>query len=205
MAVSSFRVIRAGEDLGLFTLPLVGEHNVRNALVALAIGVEAGVPVERLREGLSAFLGVKRRLELVGERAGVTVFDDFAHHPTAVAETLRAVRASSPDRRLWAIFEPRSASSCRRVFQADFARAFGAADQVVLASVFRSTLPESERLSEAQLVADLREAGVAARHLPDVETIVREVAAEARAGDVIVVMSNGGFGGIHGKLLQALT
>jgi len=204
-AVSSFRVIRAGEDLGLFTLPLVGEHNVRNALVALAIGVEAGVPVERLREGLSAFLGVKRRLELVGERAGVTVFDDFAHHPTAVAETLRAVRASSPDRRLWAIFEPRSASSCRRVFQADFARAFGAADQVVLASVFRSTLPESERLSESQLVADLREAGVAARHLPDVETIVREVAAEARAGDVIVVMSNGGFGGIHGKLLQALT
>ena len=176
-AVNSFRVIRAGEDLGLFTLPLVGEHNVRNALAALAIGVEAGVPVETLREGLSAFLGVKRRLELVGERAGVTVFDDFAHHPTAVAETLRAVRASSPDRRLWAIFEPRSASSCRRVFQADFARAFGAADQVVLASVFRSTLPESERLSESQLVADLREAGVAARHLPDVETIVREVAA----------------------------
>jgi len=204
-AVSSFRVIRAGEDLGLFTLPLVGEHNVRNALAALAIGFEAGVPVDRLREGLSAFLGVKRRLELVGERAGVTVFDDFAHHPTAVAETLRAVRAASPDRRLWAIFEPRSASSCRRVFQADFARAFGAADQVVLASVFRSMLPESERLSESQLVADLREAGVAARHLPDVETIVREVAAEARAGDVIVVMSNGGFGGIHGKLLQALT
>ena len=202
--VSTFRVSRAGHDLGPFTLPMVGEHNVRNALAALAIGVEMGVPVDRLREGLAAFLGVKRRLERVGERAGVTVFDDFAHHPTAVAETLRAVRASSPDRRLWAIFEPRSASSCRRVFQADFARAFGAADQVVLASVFRSTLPEAERLSESQLVSDLRLAGVAARHLPDVETIVREVAAEARAGDLIVVMSNGGFGGIHGKLLQAL-
>jgi UDP-N-acetylmuramate: L-alanyl-gamma-D-glutamyl-meso-diaminopimelate ligase len=203
-AVSTFRVTRAGEDLGVFMLPLVGEHNVRNALAALAIGVEMGVPVERLRAGLAAFLGVKRRLELVGERAGVTVFDDFAHHPTAVSETLRALRASSPDRRLWAIFEPRSASSCRRVFQSDFARAFGSADQVVLASVFRSTLPEAERLSESQLVADLRATGVAARHLPDVETIVREVAAEARAGDVIVVMSNGGFGGIHGKLLQAL-
>ena len=202
--VSTFRVTHAGDDLGVFTLPMVGEHNVRNALAALAIGVEMGVPVERLREGLAAFLGVKRRLELVGERAGVAVFDDFAHHPTAVAETLRAVRASSPDRRLWAIFEPRSASSCRRVFQADFAKAFGAADEVVLATVFRSSLPEAERLSESQLVSDLRQAGVAARHLPDVETIVREVAAEARAGDLIVVMSNGGFGGIHGKLLQAL-
>jgi UDP-N-acetylmuramate: L-alanyl-gamma-D-glutamyl-meso-diaminopimelate ligase len=183
---------------------MVGEHNVRNALAALAIGVEMGVPVDRLRDGLAAFLGVKRRLELVGERAGVAIFDDFAHHPTAVAETLRAVRASSPDRRVWAIFEPRSASSCRRVFQADFARAFGSADEVVLATVFRSSVPEAERLSESQLVSDLRQAGVAARHLPDVDTIVREVAAEARAGDLIVVMSNGGFGGIHGKLLQAL-
>ena len=201
---STFRVTRAGDDLGRFTLPMVGEHNVRNALAALAIGVEMGVPVDRLRAGLAAFLGVKRRLELVGEGGGVAVFDDFAHHPTAVAETLRAVRASSPDRRVWAIFEPRSASSCRRVFQADFARAFGAADEVVLASVFRSSLPEAERLSESQLVSDLRHAGVAARHLPDVDTIVREVAAEARAGDVIIVMSNGGFGGIHGKLLQAL-
>ena len=202
--VSTFCVTRGGDDLGRFMLPMVGAHNVRNALAALAIGVEMGVPVDRLREGLAAFLGVKRRLELVGERAGVAVFDDFAHHPTAVEETLRAVRASSPDRRLWAIFEPRSASSCRRVFQADFARAFGSADQVVLASVFRSSLPEAERLSESQLVSDLRQAGVAARHLPDVDTIVREVAAEARAGDLIVVMSNGGFGGIHGKLLQAL-
>jgi UDP-N-acetylmuramate: L-alanyl-gamma-D-glutamyl-meso-diaminopimelate ligase len=201
---SRFRVMHAGDDLGWFALPMVGAHNVRNALAALAVGVEMGVPVDRLREGLAAFLGVKRRLDLVGERAGVAVFDDFAHHPTAVAETLRAVRASSTGRRLWAIFEPRSASSCRRVFQADFARAFGAADQVVLASVFRSALPDSERLSESQLVSDLRQAGVAARHLPDVDTIVREVAAEARAGDVIVVMSNGGFGGIHGKLLQAL-
>jgi UDP-N-acetylmuramate: L-alanyl-gamma-D-glutamyl-meso-diaminopimelate ligase len=202
--VSTFRVTRADDDLGRFTLPMVGEHNVRNALAALAIGVEMGVPVDRLRDGLAAFLGVKRRLELVGERAGVAIFDDFAHHPTAVAETLRAVRASSPDRRVWAIFEPRSASSCRRVFQADFARAFGSADEVVLATVFRSSLPEAERLSESQLVSDLRQAGVAARHLPDVDTIVREVAAEARAGDLIVVMSNGGFGGIHGKLLQAL-
>jgi UDP-N-acetylmuramate: L-alanyl-gamma-D-glutamyl-meso-diaminopimelate ligase len=105
---------------------------------------------------------------------------------------------------VWAIFEPRSASSCRRVFQKDFATAFSEADRVVIATVFRSSLPESERLSEAELVADLTAAGVAARHLPDVDTIVQNVAAEARAGDLIVVMSNGGFGGIHGKLLKAL-
>jgi len=203
-AVCTFRAWHAGEDLGVFTLPLVGEHNVRNALAALAVGVEMAVPVARLREGLSAFLGVKRRLELVGQRGGVTVLDDFAHHPTAVAETLRAVRASSPGRRVWAVFEPRSASSCRRVFQADFARAFGGADEVVLASVYRSTLPEAERLSESELVSELRDRGISARHLPDVDTIVNTVTREAKPGDVIVVMSNGGFGGIHGKLLQAL-
>jgi UDP-N-acetylmuramate: L-alanyl-gamma-D-glutamyl-meso-diaminopimelate ligase len=132
------------------------------------------------------------------------VYDDFAHHPTAVAETLTALRAAQPDRRIWAIFEPRSASSCRRVFQDDFARAFAPADQVVVASVFRSTLPPNERLSEDQLVADLLRGGTAARHLPDVDTIVTQVSREAKPGDLIVVMSNGGFGGIHGKLLEAL-
>jgi UDP-N-acetylmuramate: L-alanyl-gamma-D-glutamyl-meso-diaminopimelate ligase len=201
---SRFRVTHGGDDLGWFEVPLLGAHNVRNALAALAVAVAMDVPVDRAREGLAAFLGVKRRLDVVGERRGITVFDDFAHHPTAVAETLAALRASMPERRVWALFEPRSASSCRRVFQADFAKAFAGADEVVLASVFRSSLPEAERLSEAELVADLRAAGVAARHLPDVETIVTAVAAEARAGDLVVVMSNGGFGGIHGKLLQAL-
>jgi UDP-N-acetylmuramate: L-alanyl-gamma-D-glutamyl-meso-diaminopimelate ligase len=201
---SRYRIVHSGRDLGVFTVPLVGEHNVRNVLAAVAVAMEAGVPVERLREGLAAFGGVKRRLEVVGERHGVTVYDDFAHHPTAVAETLRALRASSPGRRLWAIFEPRSASSCRRIFQHDFVEAFTAADRVVVASVFRSTVPEPERLSEERLVADLVAAGVAARHLADVGTIVDTVAGEARPGDVIVIMSNGGFGGIHGKLLEAL-
>jgi UDP-N-acetylmuramate: L-alanyl-gamma-D-glutamyl-meso-diaminopimelate ligase len=153
---------------------------------------------------LALFRGVKRRLEMVGTRRDVVVYDDFAHHPTAVAETLRALRAAEPSRRIWAIFEPRSASSCRRIFQDDFAKAFDAADEVVVASVFRSTLPPEERLSEDQLVADLQQGGTAARHLPDVATIVAQVSAEARPGDVIVVMSNGGFGGIHGKLLEAL-
>ncbi len=199
-----FRVARHGADLGPFVVSMAGEHNVRNALAAIAAGTDLGVPIDTLREGLQRFRGVKRRLEVVGERRGITVYDDFAHHPTAVAETLRAVRRASPGRRIWAVFEPRSASSCRRVFQRDFATAFGAADEVVIATVFRSSLPASERLSESELVADLTRAGVAARHLPDVDTIVGAIAAEARPHDLVVVMSNGGFGGIHGKLLQAL-
>ena len=199
-----FRVHHEGRDAGEFMLPLLGAHNVRNALAGLAVGHACGVTLDTMRQGLSAFLGVKRRLEVVGRVKDIAVYDDFAHHPTAVAETLAALRAAEPGHRIWAIFEPRSASSCRRIFQDDFARAFAAADQVVIASVFRSTLPPEERLSEDRLVADLRDAGVAARHLPDVDTIVREVSAEARSGDLVVVMSNGGFGGIHGKLLEAL-
>jgi UDP-N-acetylmuramate: L-alanyl-gamma-D-glutamyl-meso-diaminopimelate ligase len=201
---TSFRVIKAGKDLGQFSMGLLGEHNVRNALAAIAIGADLGLDIEALRTGLAGFKGVKRRLEVVGQARGVTVYDDFAHHPTAVDETLRALRVSSPGRRLWAVFEPRSASSCRRVFQEDFARAFAGADEVVIASIFRSSLPPEERLSEAQLVTDLGARGVHARHLPDVDTIVGAVSREARDGDLVVIMSNGGFGGIHRKLLAAL-
>jgi UDP-N-acetylmuramate: L-alanyl-gamma-D-glutamyl-meso-diaminopimelate ligase len=204
-AITRFHVTHNGEACGEFSVPLLGAHNVRNALAAIAVGHACDVPIDTLRAGLRAFQGVKRRLEVVGTVRDIVVYDDFAHHPTAVAETLAALRGSRPEQRIWAIFEPRSASSCRRIFQDDFARAFQSADQVVIASVFRSTLPAEERLSEDQLVSDLRRAGVAARHLPDVDTIVREVSSEAQDGDLIVVMSNGGFGGIHGKLLEALT
>ncbi|HXG90196.1 MAG TPA: UDP-N-acetylmuramate:L-alanyl-gamma-D-glutamyl-meso-diaminopimelate ligase [Vicinamibacterales bacterium] len=203
-ASTAFRVLENATDHGVFVVPLVGAHNVRNALAAIAVGRACGVAIDTLRDGLAEFRGVKRRLEVVGERREVVVYDDFAHHPTAVTETLTALRAAQPERRIWAIFEPRSASSCRRIFQDDFARAFRGADQVVIASVFRSSLAAHERLSEDDLVTDLRAHGVAARHLPDVDTIVREVAGEAKAGDIVVVMSNGGFDGIHGKLLEAL-
>jgi UDP-N-acetylmuramate: L-alanyl-gamma-D-glutamyl-meso-diaminopimelate ligase len=201
---TTFKVLHQGRDEGTFSMGLVGAHNVRNALAAIAVGRECGIDIETLREGLAAFKGVKRRLEIVGTSRDIVVYDDFAHHPTAVAETLAALKNAQPGRRIWAIFEPRSASSCRRVFQDDFARAFRPADQVVIASVFRSTLPPEERLSEDKLVADLQQLGTAARHLPDVDTIVNAVAGEAHPGDLIVVMSNGGFGGIHRKLLEAL-
>jgi UDP-N-acetylmuramate: L-alanyl-gamma-D-glutamyl-meso-diaminopimelate ligase len=147
---------------------------------------------------------VKRRLEVVGVANGVTVYDDFAHHPTAVAETLNGLRAANPSARIWAIFEPRSASSCRRVFQDDFARAFGAADRVLIAPVFRSTLPEPERLSVSQLVCDLTSAGQDAAEPESLDAIVDTVVEQHRPGDLVVLMSNGGFGGIHKRLLAAL-
>jgi UDP-N-acetylmuramate: L-alanyl-gamma-D-glutamyl-meso-diaminopimelate ligase len=140
----------------------------------------------------------------VGIAAGVTVYDDFAHHPTAVAETLAGLRASHPNARIWAVFEPRSASSCRRVFQQDFARAFLPADEVLIAPLFRSTLPPSERLSLPTLVCDLREHGQSARTPDSIDEIIGTIAAEHRPGDLVVIMSNGGFGGIHRKLLHAL-
>src|SRR5262245_55106494 len=199
-----FKVRRRGVIVGEFELPLLGTHNVRNALATVAIATEVGVDDERIRAALKRFTGVKRRLEIVGKADGVTVYDDFAHHPTAVGETLAGLRASNPGARIWAIFEPRSASSCRRVFQDDFARAFGGADEVLLAPVFRSTLPEDQRLSIPRLVHDLRHRGQAARETGSIDEIIEIVAREHRTGDLVLVMSNGGFGGIHGRLLQTL-
>ena len=202
--LTRFSVRRHDEPFGQFESPLLGLHNVRNALAAIAAAAFVGVAASDLAEGLKRFKGIKRRLETVGVRRGVTVLDDFAHHPTAVHETLAALRTGYPGRRLWAVFEPRSASSCRRVFQDAFADAFGDADQVIVAGVFRSSLPEAERLSPEQLVNDLRARGRQARHIPEVNDIIRTVVDEHREGDVVVLMSNGGFGGIHRRLLQAL-
>jgi UDP-N-acetylmuramate: L-alanyl-gamma-D-glutamyl-meso-diaminopimelate ligase len=199
-----FKIRRKGELFGTFVSPLLGLHNVRNALAAVAVGAFAGLSAATLAEGLTSFRGIKRRLETVGTGGGVTILDDFAHHPTAVHETLAALRTGYPNRRLWAVFEPRSASSCRRVFQDDFAKAFGPADEVVVAAVFRSSLPEAERMSAEQLVSDLTAKGQHARHIPEVDDIIATIVRERRDGDVVVLMSNGGFGGIHRKLLQAL-
>jgi UDP-N-acetylmuramate: L-alanyl-gamma-D-glutamyl-meso-diaminopimelate ligase len=202
--VTRFAVRRSGEPFGTFESPLLGDHNVRNALAAIAVGAHAGLGPSELADGLRAFKGIKRRLETVGAAAGVLVLDDFAHHPTAVHETLLALRRGYPERRIWAVFEPRSASSCRRVFQDDFAAAFGAADEVVVAAVFRSSLPDADRLDAVQLVADLNGRGQRARHIPENDAIVRAIVTERQDGDVVVLMSNGGFGGIHRRLLQAL-
>jgi UDP-N-acetylmuramate: L-alanyl-gamma-D-glutamyl-meso-diaminopimelate ligase len=201
---TSFGVRHVGKSLGRFEVPLLGAHNVRNALAAIAVAHAAGVDTQGMIEGLSRFRGVKRRLEALGTVDGVTVYDDFAHHPTAIAETLAALRAAHPEGRVRAVFEPRSASSCRKIFQRAFADSFRAADDVMIAAVYRSNLPHNERLSAEELVADIQASGTPARYVPTVHEIVDLLVRERQKGDQVVLMSNGGFGGIHGKLLDAL-
>jgi UDP-N-acetylmuramate: L-alanyl-gamma-D-glutamyl-meso-diaminopimelate ligase len=203
-AGTTFRVSRHRAPFGFFEVPLLGEHNVRNALAAVAVGSALGVTPKVIADALRQFKGIRRRLEAIGVVNGVTVYDDFAHHPTAVAATLAGLRAAHPGSRITAVFEPRSASSCRRVFQQEFAHAFARADEVIVAAVYRSSLPESERLSPDDLVRELNASGRRARHIPDVDGIVATLVRERREGDLIVIMSNGGFGGIHEKLLEGL-
>jgi UDP-N-acetylmuramate: L-alanyl-gamma-D-glutamyl-meso-diaminopimelate ligase len=200
----AFNVWHQGARFATIEIPLFGAHNVRNALAAIAVGHAVAIPAATMADGLRRFKGVKRRLEIYGEAGGVTVYDDFAHHPTAIAETLAGLRAAHGHRRIWAVFEPRSASSSRKVFQHDFARAFGPADEVIIAPVFRTNLSEGERLSPQDLVKDLSDAGQRARYASSLDDIVSVIARERREGDLVVFMSNGGFGGIHQKMLQAL-
>jgi UDP-N-acetylmuramate: L-alanyl-gamma-D-glutamyl-meso-diaminopimelate ligase len=203
---SRFRLLRRGRDLGEFRLPMAGEHNVRNALAAMAVAAAEGVEPAAAREALAAFQGVKRRLELRGEAGGVAVYDDFAHHPTAVAATLAALRAKGGAGRLVAVFEPRSYTSRTRIFLEDFARAFAAANRVYVAAAhLPGKVPEGQRLSEAELVAAIARHGGRAVFLPTVEEVVSALCGELRPGDRVAILSNGGFGGIHEKLLLALS
>jgi UDP-N-acetylmuramate: L-alanyl-gamma-D-glutamyl-meso-diaminopimelate ligase len=159
------------------------------------------IPTDVIAEALKTFRSVKRRLEVKAEIHGITIIDDFAHHPTAIAQTLRAVRTRYPGRRLWAILEPRSNTLRRRVFQSELAQSLGLADAVVLAQVFKlEAIPESERLDPARVVAELASAGKLARLLPNADAIVDAISTELRSGDVVTILSNGGFGGIYEKL-----
>jgi len=188
-----------------FALPLFGELNVRNALAVIAVARHFGLSDSQIQAGFDAFEGIKRRMELRGEERGVTVIDDFAHHPTAIRETLKAVKTRYPGRRLWAVFEPRSNSTRRSVFQDDLAAAFVDADEVVVAQVARlEQIPETERLDAERLMADVQRHGAKAVYLPDVDAIVNYVTAQAAEGDVVCVLSNGSFGGVHEKLLAKL-
>src|SRR5213083_1480536 len=188
-----------------FHLNLVGELNVRNALAVVACAKHCGLSNKQLQSAFDTFNGIKRRMEVRGIAGGVTVVDDFGHHPTAIRETLRALRLKFPLQNILALFEPRSNTTRRNVFQTDLAYAFAEADAVVVAQVARlELLSPSERLDPARLMQDLQAAGKSAAYLPDVETIVNHVAKNAQGGDVVCVFSNGGFGGIHGKLLERL-
>ncbi|MCY3714706.1 MAG: UDP-N-acetylmuramate:L-alanyl-gamma-D-glutamyl-meso-diaminopimelate ligase [Gemmatimonadetes bacterium] len=202
---TSFDLFERDEHRARLSTSQLGEHNVRNALAVVAAARRYGVSWPDLARSLESFPGVKRRLEVRGEVNGITVYDDFAHHPTAVEATLDALRKTAPNRRTWAVFEPRSATTIRRTFQDAYATAFDQADRVLIAPVYLpEKAPPGNRFSVEALVAGLRERGVDAEAPGNVEQIVSRLAGQAVPGDRIVFMSNGGFGGIHEKTLNRL-
>ncbi len=200
-ASTRWAVSREGHPWAEFEFPLAGEYNVLNATAAAAMAAHCGISVEQIAAGLRSFRSVKRRLEVRSELYGVTIIDDFAHHPTAIAETLKALRARYAGRRLWAVLEPRSNTLRRRVFQKELADSLSLADQVVMAGIFKSeAIPENERLHPEAVVADLQRAGTPAQLLPTADDIVDAIAPRLLEGDVVAILSNGGFGGIYEKL-----
>ncbi|MGH7989704.1 MAG: UDP-N-acetylmuramate:L-alanyl-gamma-D-glutamyl-meso-diaminopimelate ligase, partial [Limisphaerales bacterium] len=188
-----------------FHLNLIGELNVRNALAVIAAAKHCGLSNKQIQSAFDTFKGIKRRMEVRGISGGVTVVDDFGHHPTAIRETLRALRIKYPREKIWAIFEPRSNTTRRKVFQEELASSFADADAVVISEVARlEQIPAEERLNPEKLMQDLNAAKKSAAYLPDVNSIVAHVSKNVQGGDIVCVFSNGGFGGIHGKLLERL-
>jgi len=178
---------------------------VRNALAVVACAKHCGIQNKQIQSAFDSFTGIKRRMEVRGIAGGVTVVDDFGHHPTAIRETLRALRIRYPHQKIWAVFEPRSNTTRRNVFQTELVSAFADANAVMVSRVARlELLPPEQRLDPERLMRDLQASGKTAAYLPDVETIVAHLAKQAEGGDVICVFSNGGFGGIHTKLLDRL-
>jgi UDP-N-acetylmuramate: L-alanyl-gamma-D-glutamyl-meso-diaminopimelate ligase len=210
-AVQAFN-IRYGPTATEFEIPsfkfhmnLVGELNVRNALAVVACAKHCGLKNHQIQSAFDTFKGIKRRMEVRGIAGGITVVDDFGHHPTAIRETLRALRIKYPKQKMWAVFEPRSNTTRRNVFQTELALSFADADAVVISQVARlELLSPDQRLNPDKLIEDLKSTGKTACYLPDADSIVTHIAKNAEGGEVVVVFSNGGFGGIHGKLLERL-
>ena len=203
--VSKFSVYKQGKKFGNFTLPLPGLHNGLNGCAVIALMDHLGFPLESIQNGLATFEGVKRRQQIRGEVNGITVIDDFAHHPTAVRETIRALRLAWPDRRLVVVFEPRTNSSRRAIFQERYAQAFSGSDMVVVREhIPLSDVPSDEQFSSARLVKDLCQQDIDAHYFPDTETILKFLTEKVQPGDIIAILSNGGFDNIHERLLARL-
>lgn len=186
-------------------MPLFGSHNLQNVIAACALLIESGISPEKIQKGLKTFEGVARRQDIVGEAGGVTVIDDFAHHPTAVAKTIDAIHARYPDRKLWALFEPRSNTSRRNVFQERYAKAFGNADQAIIGHVHRAdSIPENERMDTAKLAGDITAGGTNARAIATTDEMLEILADELAVGDVVLIMSNGDFDGLAKRLVEKL-
>lgn len=198
---TTWKILRDGEFWAELEFSLAGEYNVLNATAAAAMASNYGISIEHIAEALRSFQSVKRRLEVRAETNGVTIIDDFAHHPTAIAQTLKALRTRYNGRRLWAILEPRSNTLRRNVFEHELIRALGIADRVVIAAIFKpEAIPAHERLDPMNVVNGLNKNGTQARMLADADEIVATIAPELQRGDVVGILSNGGFGGIYEKL-----
>jgi UDP-N-acetylmuramate: L-alanyl-gamma-D-glutamyl-meso-diaminopimelate ligase len=204
--ITRWKVLRDGAPWAQFESHLAGEYNVLNATAAGAMAANYGISVDVIAKAVRSFRSVKRRLEVKAEIYGVTIIDDFAHHPTAIAGTLQALRMRYHGRRLWAILEPRSNTLRRKVFETELAQSLAQADRVVIAGVFKSdAIPENERLDAERVIAALNAGGTPARLLASADAIVDAVAPELRHGDVVAILSNGGFGGIYEKLPARLS
>ncbi len=202
---TSFDLFAGGVSCGRLAISLSGRHNVKNAVAALAAAVQGyGVPLDAAGRALAAFSGVARRQDLLGSPRGIHVYDDFAHHPTAVRETLLALRARHPGARLIAVFEPRSATACRKLHQDDYPPAFGAAEVTLLAPLGRGNLPASEALDVEGVAAAIRARGGSAEALPSHERILERVVELARPGDVVALLSNGAFAAIPRRIVERL-
>jgi UDP-N-acetylmuramate: L-alanyl-gamma-D-glutamyl-meso-diaminopimelate ligase len=198
-------LLRDGRPWANLTLGMAGEHNALNASAAAALAAGQGIEAESIAEALASFESVKRRLEVRAVVHGVTIIDDFAHHPTAIRETLKALRASYPGARLWAVLEPRSNTLRRNVFENELVESLMLADRVVLADVFKQeSIPAAERLHPEVVVTRLQSAGRAAELHSNANSIVDAIAPQLEAGDVVAILSNGGFDGIYEKLPQRL-
>jgi UDP-N-acetylmuramate: L-alanyl-gamma-D-glutamyl-meso-diaminopimelate ligase len=198
---TAWAVLRGGKPWGEFEFSLAGEYNVLNATAAAAMAAQYGIKPAQIAEALRTFKSVKRRLEVRAEVNGITIVDDFAHHPTAIAQTLTALRTRYAGRRLWAVLEPRSNTLRRRVFQQELAEALALADAAIVAAIFKAeAIPASERLEVQAVIDDLIRRGLPAWHLADADAIVSTIAPELKSGDVVAILSNGGFGGIYEKL-----
>jgi UDP-N-acetylmuramate: L-alanyl-gamma-D-glutamyl-meso-diaminopimelate ligase len=197
--------LRDGRPWANFDFPLGGEYNVWNATAAAALAANYGIQKDAIAKALQTFRSVKRRLEVKAEVNGITIIDDFAHHPTAIEQTIRALRARYPQSRLWVVLEPRSNTMRRNVLQDALARSLAQADQVIVAAIFKSeAIPEAERLDLNRVIDEIKKRGKQARILADADAIVNAIAPELREPDVVAILSNGGFGGIYEKLPQRL-
>jgi UDP-N-acetylmuramate: L-alanyl-gamma-D-glutamyl-meso-diaminopimelate ligase len=202
---TTWSVLKDGAPWGELDFQLAGEYNVLNATAAAALAAGYGIPKEAIAQALRSFKSVKRRLEVKAQVNGVTIIDDFAHHPTAIAETLKALRTRYPEARLWAVCEPRSNTLRRKVFENELAESLAIADEAIITSVFKpEAIPENERLSVESVVSKVNAAGKRGRELRDADAVVDAIAPELSNGDVVAILSNGGFGGIYEKLPERL-